>query len=66
MWFIIAIILVVLGLVVWATTRKGKVGYLARVAVMFMSGGFVFPHAMSESEDSAKPDADKGAKVKNR
>jgi len=66
MWFIIAIILVVLGLIVWATTRKSRLGHWARVAVMFMSGGFVFAHAMAEDDDIAKSDAEKGAKVKKQ
>ena len=66
MWFVIAIILVALCLIVWATTRKSRVGHSARVALMFMSGGFVFPHAMSEGEDIAKRDADKGAEVKKQ
>jgi hypothetical protein len=61
MWFGLAIILAVLGLIVWATTRKSRLGHWARVAVMFLSGGFIFPHAMTEDEDIAKYDADKGA-----
>ena len=49
------------------TYSKGnRIGHWARVAVMFMSGGFVFPHAMSEDDDIAKDDADKGAKVKKQ
>ncbi|MEI9476586.1 MAG: hypothetical protein WCO26_08430 [Deltaproteobacteria bacterium] len=66
MWLGIAIMLVVLGLIVWATTRKSRLGHWARVAVMFMSGGFVFPHAMNEDDDIAKNDADKGAKIKKQ
>ena len=37
-----------------------------RVAVMFLSGGFIFPHAMTEDIDIAKHDADKDAKVKKQ
>ena len=37
-----------------------------RVAVMFLSGGFIFPHAMTEDMDIAKYDADKDAKVKKQ
>ena len=37
-----------------------KIGHWTRVAVMFMSGGFVFPHAMTEDDD-AKRDADGNA-----
>jgi hypothetical protein len=66
MWLGIAIMLAMLGLTVWATTRKIRLGHWARVAVMFLSGGFIFPHAMTEDEDIAKYDADKGAKVKKQ
>ena len=65
MWFVIAIILIVLGVTVWATTRKNRFGYLARVGIMFTSGGFAFPHALTEGDD-VKHDADKGAKVKKQ
>jgi hypothetical protein len=34
--------------------------------MMFLSFGFIFPHAMTEDEDIAKYDADKGAKVKKQ
>jgi len=54
-----------LGLIVWATTRKSKLGHWGRVAVMVLSGGFIFPHAMTEDDD-AKRDADKNAKVKKQ
>jgi len=63
MWFGIAIILVVLGLIVWATTRKSRLGHWARVAVTLLSGGFIFPHAFTEDDDIAKHDADKGIKM---
>jgi hypothetical protein len=33
---------------------------------MFLSLGFIFPHAMAEDMDIAKYDADKGAKVKKQ
>ena len=65
MWIVIAIILAVLGLIVWATTRKSRLGHWARVAVSILSGGFVFPHSFTEDDD-AKHDADKGAKVKKQ
>ena len=35
-----------------------------RVAVMFLSGGFIFPHAMTEDKDIAKYDTIKDAEVK--
>jgi hypothetical protein len=34
--------------------------------MMFLSFGFIFPHAMTEDEDAAKYDADKDAKVKKQ
>jgi hypothetical protein len=43
--------------------KDNRIGHWARVAVMFMSGGFVFPHAMTE-EDDAKRDAKPNAKKK--
>jgi hypothetical protein len=40
------------------TNSKGKcgigLGHWMRVAVMFLSGGFIFPHAMEEGEDRSK------------
>jgi hypothetical protein len=39
-----------------------KIGHWVRVGVMFLSGGFVFPHAMTENDDArddAKRDTDK-------
>jgi hypothetical protein len=46
--------------------RKSRIGHWVRVAVMFLSGGFIFPHAMTEDMDVAKHDADKDAKVKKQ
>jgi hypothetical protein len=43
-----------------------RLGHWVRVAVMFLSGGFIFPHAMTEDMDVAKHDADKDAKVKKQ
>jgi hypothetical protein len=65
MWFVIAIILVVLGLIVWATTRKSRFGHWARNVATILSGGFIFPHSFTEGDD-AKRDADKGAEVKKQ
>ena len=65
MWLGIAIMLVVLGLIVWATTRKSRLGHWARNAVTILSGGFIFPHSFTEDDD-AKRDAEKGAKVKKQ
>jgi len=44
--------------------RKSRIGHWVRVAVMFLSGCFIFPHALTEDDDIAKYDADKDAKVK--
>ena len=66
MWLAIAIILVVLGLIVWATTRKSRLGHWARIAVSIMSGGFIFPHSMTEDDKIAKHDANKSAKVETQ
>jgi hypothetical protein len=64
MWVGIAIIvLAVLGLLVWATTRKSRLGHWARFAVMCLSGGFIFPNVTTEDEDITKHEVDKGAKV---
>ncbi len=46
--------------------RKSRLGHWVRVAVMFLSGGFIFPHAMTEDMTVAKYDADKDAKVKKQ
>ncbi len=64
MWLTITIILLVLGLVVWTTTRKSRLGHWARVVLMFSSGGFIFPNATVEDGDITQHDADKGAEVR--
>jgi hypothetical protein len=46
--------------------RKSRIGHWVRVAVMFLSGGFIFPHALTEDDDIAKYDADKDPKVKKQ
>jgi hypothetical protein len=46
-------LVVVLGVIVWGSTRKSRLGHWMRVAVMFLSGGFIFPHALNEDEDIA-------------
>jgi hypothetical protein len=66
MWVGLAILVVVLGVIVWGSTRKSRLGHWVRVAVMFLSGGFIFPHALSEDEDIANNYADKEAKVKKQ
>ena len=62
----IVIIVAVMGFIVWGSTRKSRLGHWVRVVVMFLSGGFIFPHALSEDEDIAKTNADKEAKVKRQ
>jgi hypothetical protein len=47
-------------------SRLGRLGHWLRVAVMFLSGGFIFPHAMTEDQDIAKYDTNKDAKVKKQ
>ena len=46
------------------STLKNRIGNWGRVAVMFLSGGFIFPHAMTEDDDIVKQDADKEATAK--
>jgi hypothetical protein len=31
--------------------KKSRLGHWAKVVVMFLSGGFIFPHALTEDED---------------
>ncbi len=64
MWSAIAIILVLLVLIGWTTTRKSRFGHWARVAVMCLSGGFIFPHATTEDMDVGRNGTDKDAKAK--
>jgi hypothetical protein len=54
MWVGIAILAVVVGVIVWGSTRKSRLGHWMRVAVMFLSGGFIFPHALTEDEEMCK------------
>ena len=49
-----------------ATMTLNKLFHWVRVVVMFLSGGFIFPHAMTEDMDIAKPGTDKDAKVKKQ
>ena len=50
----IVIIVAVMGFIVWGSTRKSRLGHWVRVVVMFLSGGFIFPHALTEDDDIAK------------
>jgi hypothetical protein len=46
--------------------RKHKFGFWLQVVVMFLSGGFIFPHVLSEDIDTAKHDVHKDAMVKQQ
>ena len=45
---------------------RKRLGHWMRVAVMFLSGGFIFPHVLIEDEDIANNCAEKDAKDKKR
>jgi len=45
---------------------KRSLGHWGRVAVMCLSGGFIFPHAMTENDDIVKHDVGKEAKAKKQ
>ncbi|MHB8769515.1 MAG: hypothetical protein ACYC7J_00770 [Syntrophales bacterium] len=45
--------------------RKSSIGHWGRVAAMFLSCGFIYPHAMTEYDDAAKPDIGNAVTVKN-
>ncbi len=62
MMTVIVIILMALGIIVWGATRKSRIGHWMRVVVMFMSGGFIFPHALTEEEDIADDSTGKETK----
>jgi hypothetical protein len=46
------------------STRMNRIGHWGRVAVMILSGGFIFPHVFTENDDIIKHDADKEATAK--
>ena len=52
-----------------ATTNsvsKNSIGHWGRVAAMLLSGGFIFPHAMTEGDDIViKTDIGDAVTVKN-
>jgi xanthine/uracil permease len=66
MWLGLAIMLAVLGLIVWATMLKSSLGHWVRVAVMILSFGMIFPNAMTEDIDIPKHDVNKDTKVKKQ
>ena len=45
------------------STLINRIGHWVRIAVMFLSGGFIFPHEL-ENDDIVKHDADKEATAK--
>ena len=46
--------------------RKSSIGHWGRVAVMILSGGFIYPHAMTENDEIViRPDIGNAVKVKN-
>ena len=48
------------------TVSKNSIGHWGRVAAMLLSGGFIFPHAMTECDDIViKTDVVNVATVKN-
>ena len=48
------------------STLTSRIGHWGRVVVMCLSGGFIFPHAMTENDDIAKNDVGKEAKAKTK
>ena len=44
----------------------GRVNHWVRVAVMFLSFGFIFPHAMTEDDNITKHGADKDPIIKKQ
>jgi hypothetical protein len=45
-------------------TNKSRFGHWVRVAVMCLSGGFIYPNVMTEDDDPAKYHYDKEVKTK--
>lgn len=43
-----------------------RLGHWMRVVVMFLSGGFIFPHALIEDEDLVNNYADRDSTVKKQ
>lgn len=66
MWVAIVIIVAVLVFIGWGSRRKGRLGHWVRVAVMFLSAGFIFPHVFTEDIDTANKDTGQDAKVKKQ
>ncbi len=46
MWLTATIIVLALGLLAWATTRKNKFAHWAQIVLMLVCCGFVFPNAL--------------------
>lgn len=48
------------------STLKSRIGHWGRVAVMCLSGGFIFPNVMTENDDIIKHDISKDAMDKKQ
>ena len=46
------------------SAAKSRMGHWGRVAVMCLSGGFIFPNAMTEEDDMVREDSGKKSKTK--
>jgi hypothetical protein len=47
--------------------RRSSIGHWGRVAVMCLSGGFIYPNVMTEYDDVViKPDSGNATTVKNK
>ncbi len=61
MMTVIVIVGAALAFITWGVTRKSRLGHWMRVVVMFFSGGFIFPHVLTENEDIGNNPIDKRA-----
>lgn len=48
------------------STIKSRIGHWVRVAVMCLSGGFIFPNAITENDDIVKHDVVKEANTEKQ
>ncbi len=66
MWTAIVIAVVVLSVIVWGVTRKGKFGHWSRITVSILTGCFIFPHAFTENDEVAGTGADKKVQIEKQ
>jgi len=66
MWIGIAIVVAVLGVIVWGVTRKSKFGHWARIVVSILSGCFIFPHAFTENDEVAEQGPNRNAEIRKQ